>query len=212
MRPLALHLIYRFDRLRFAQFRWRWRHALHIDGTVSPNLRFARLRVDPGGRLELERGVVTERQPGNHIWIQSGGSLRLGRDTWLRTEYGTNAITVYPDARIGIGRGSLLNGAMLTAKREIEIGADARIGFGVRILDADLHDLDRETPERIEPIRIGDRVWLGADCLVLRGVTIGDDVAIAAGSIVTRDIPPRTLALGAPARPIRDLAPRTGCS
>lgn len=211
MRPLALRLIYQVDRLRFARFRWRWRHALRVAGPVSPNLRLSRLRIEDGGRLELEPGVVTERQPGNRIWIHSGGSLRLGRNTWLRTEYGENAITVYPDARIVIGRDSLLNGAMLTAKREIEIGAEARLAFGVRVLDADLHDLDRETPERIDPIRIGDRVWLGADCLVLRGVTIGDDVVVAAGSIVTRDIPARTLALGAPARPVRELAPRTGC-
>ena len=82
----------------------------------------------------------------------------------------------------------------------------------MRIIDADLHPLDSETPERIEPIRIGDRVWLGADTLVLRGVTIGDDSVVGAGSVVTRDLPPRVLALGAPARPVREIASRVGCA
>jgi maltose O-acetyltransferase len=60
-------------------------------------------------------------------------------------------------------------------------------------------------------VTIGDRVWIGSDAVVLRGVTIGDDVVVGAGSIVTKDIPSRTLALGAPAKPIRDLAIRTDC-
>ena len=62
------------------------------------------------------------------------------------------------------------------------------------------------------PVEIGDRVWIGADVLVLRGVRIGDDVVVAAGAIVTRDLPSRCLAMGSPAKPVRDIAPRTGCS
>jgi maltose O-acetyltransferase len=100
---------------------------------------------------------------------------------------------------------------MLHAKGRIRIGSNALIGCGVRIIDSDLHDLDRDTPERTEPITLGDRVWIGADTLVLRGVTIGDDVVVAAGSIVTRDLPSRSLAVGSPARVLREIAPRTGC-
>ncbi len=212
MRRLWLYLLFGVDRMRFALFRARWRQQLRIHKPVSPNLRFARLRIEPGANVEIEAGLATERQAGNRIWIQAGGCLRLGAEAWLRTEYGENRITCFPGARIQIGPRALINGAMLHAKREITIGSDVRIGFGVRIVDADLHPLDSQTSERIDPVRIGDRVWIGADALVLRGVTIGDDVVVGAGSVVTRDLPSGVLALGAPAKPVRSLASRSGCA
>jgi maltose O-acetyltransferase len=64
------------------------------------------------------------------------------------------------------------------------------------------------TPERIEPIRIGERVWIGSDVTVTRGVTIGDDAVVGARSVVTRDIPPRSLAVGTPAKVVREIARR----
>ncbi len=210
LRP-ALRLLYQYDRARFALFRRRWASALRLGGPVSPNLRFARLRLGPDARLEIGGGFATERQRGNEIWLHEDGCLRLGERVWLRTQYGPNYLTVYSGARIDVGPDALINGVMLHAKTEITIGSHALLGFGVRILDADLHDTDRDTPERSEAVRIGDRVWIGADALVLRGVTIGDDVVVAAGSIVTRDLPDRCLAAGAPAQPIRALAPRHGC-
>ncbi len=211
VRTAALRAIHAFDRIALRAFVARHGPRLRIEGSVSPHLRFASLRLEPGALLDIGRGFCTERQPGNHLWIQHGGRLELGERAWLRTEHGPNRITVFPGARVAIGPDALINGAMLHAKREIAIGAELRLGFGARLLDADLHDLDRDTPERIAPVRIGDRVWIGADVLVLRGVTIGSDVVVAAGSVVTRDLPPRCLAAGAPARPIRAISSREGC-
>jgi acetyltransferase-like isoleucine patch superfamily enzyme len=54
------------------------------------------------------------------------------------------------------------------------------------------------------PIIIGDNVWIGMNCIILKGVTIGDGAIIAAGSVVNKDIPPRALAAGAPARVIKE--------
>ena len=179
-------------------------------GEVSPHLRFARLRIEPGGRLDIAEGFATERQPGNHIWVGENARIELGPRAWLRTEHGANRLTAFPGAHVRVGRDAFINGAMLHAKASISIGDECRLAFGSRVLDADLHALDSETPERIEPVKIGDRVWIGADAIVLRGVTIGDDVVVGAGAIVTRDLPSRCLALGQPARPVRDIARRTG--
>lgn len=212
MNASALRAIHAWDRLRFAAFRRRWRHALGLGGEISPHLRFARLRIDPGGRLEIAAGFATERQPGNHVWIGTDARIELGERCWLRTEYGTNQLTAFAGAHVRVGRDALINGAMLHAKAGISIGDECRLAFGSRILDADLHALDYETPERVDPIEIGDRVWIGADAIVLRGVRIGDDVVVGAGSVVTQDLPPRCLALGQPARPVRELARRTDCS
>jgi acetyltransferase-like isoleucine patch superfamily enzyme len=207
----GLQALHAFDRAALRWFCLRHGPALRLRGAVSPHLRWTRLRLEPGACVEIGAGFCTERQPGNHFWIQRNGRLELGERAWLRTEHAPNHVTVFPGARIAIGRDALINGAMLHAKREIAIGAELRLGFGARILDADFHDLDQGTPERVAPVRIGDRVWIGANSLVLRGVTIGDDVVVAAGSVVTRDLPSRCLAAGVPARPLRSIASREGC-
>jgi acetyltransferase-like isoleucine patch superfamily enzyme len=203
--PRRLRAIYALDRLRFRWACRRFGPGLVVDPSASPNLRFARLRIEPGGRVEIGARVATERQPGNHLWVQAGGSLEIGEDVWLRTEHAENRITVFRGARIRLGALALLNGTMLHAKSAIEIGEDSMLGFGSRVFDSDLHPLDVSTPERILPVRIGARVWIASDVTVLRGVTIGDDVAVGAGSVVTRDLPSRVLAVGSPAKPIRSI-------
>jgi acetyltransferase-like isoleucine patch superfamily enzyme len=209
-RSALLRAIFAYDRLRFAAFRARFGGALRVAARVSPNLRFAELRLEPGATVEIGAGFATERRRGNRIWVQSNGRLALGPDVWLRTEHAANQLTVFPGGEIVLAAGAFLNGAMLHAKRRIEIGERSMLGFGSRVFDADLHDLDSETRERIEPVRIGARCWIGANVHVLRGVTIGDDVVVGAGSVVTRDLPSRVLAAGVPARVIRPIASREG--
>ena len=55
------------------------------------------------------------------------------------------------------------------------------------------------------PVTIGSNVWIGANALIMRGVTIGDNSIVAAGAIVTRDVPPNMLVGGNPAKPIKDI-------
>jgi acetyltransferase-like isoleucine patch superfamily enzyme len=203
--PRRLRAIHALDRLRFRWLCRRLGPALAVDPSASPNLRFARVRIEPGGRIEIGARVATERQPGNHLWVRAGGSLAIGDDVWLRTEHAANRLTVFPGARISVGPRALLNGTMLHAKSAIQIGEDSMLGFGSRIFDSDLHPLDLSTPERTLPVRIGARVWVASDVTILRGVTIGDDVAIGARSVVTRDLPSRVLAVGSPAKPIRSI-------
>ena len=91
----------------------------------------------------------------------------------------------------------------------LEIGDDLQMAPAVQLYTA-LHPLDAETRrsglESARPIRIGNDVWIGGGAIVLPGVTIGDRCVIAAGSVVTRDVPPDTLVAGNPARPLRRLA------
>ena len=211
MSALTLRFMHACDRWRSARVRARFGTQLEIGATAGPRLHLADLRIERGARVRIGDGFTTERRRGNVIWAQESSLLALGERAWLRTEYGSNYLTLFPGARIEIGPDALINAAMLHAKQEIRIGSDLRLGFGARIFDADLHDVDSETPERSAPVRIGDRVWIGAGAIVLRGVQIGDDVVVGAGSIVTRDLPSRCLAAGAPAKPIREIASRVGC-
>jgi maltose O-acetyltransferase len=90
----------------------------------------------------------------------------------------------------------------------IRIGDDVQIGPYVQLLTP-THPLDPDTRrakwEAAEPIAIGDNVWLGGGVIVCPGVTIGADTVVGAGAVVTGDLPPRVLALGAPARVVRPL-------
>lgn len=91
---------------------------------------------------------------------------------------------------------------------KIHIGADCQIGPNVQLLTP-AHPVDpeprREKWEAARPITIGDNVWLGGGVIVCPGITVGESSVIGAGAVVTRDIPANVVAVGNPARVIREL-------
>ena len=108
-----------------------------------------------------------------------------------------------------IGAGTFINsGAVILDVGRVVIGADVQIGPNVQLLTP-THPLEpelrRSGAEAAEPITIGDNVWLGGGVIVCPGVTIGRDTVVGAGAVVTRDLPPGVLAVGNPARVIRQL-------
>lgn len=120
--------------------------------------------------------------------------------------------------KIWIGADTYINRhSFIDAITSVKIGKDCAIGPNCYITDHD-HGLQLELAPLKQPMvaqstKIGDRVWLGANVTVLKGVTIGDDVVIGAGSVVTKDVPPRTTALGIPAQVTKSrLASLINCS
>ncbi len=110
---------------------------------------------------------------------------------------------------IVLGDGVFVNfGAVILDCASVVIGDGCQIGPGVQLLAADhprQADLRRQGWEMAEPIRLGRNVWVGGGVIVCPGVTIGDDAILGAGSVVTRDIPAGVLAVGCPARVVREL-------
>ncbi|EMY33657.1 putative sugar acetyltransferase [Arthrobacter crystallopoietes BAB-32] len=90
----------------------------------------------------------------------------------------------------------------------ISVGDDVQIGPNVQLLTA-THPLEpgprRDKWEAAEPIVIGDNVWLGGGVIVCPGVTIGPDTVVGAGSVVVKDLPAGVVAVGSPARVVREL-------
>ncbi len=90
----------------------------------------------------------------------------------------------------------------------ITIGEDCLLGPNVQLLTP-THPIDprprRDKLEAARPITIGDNVWLGGGVIVCPGVTIGDNSVVGAGSVVTRDIPANVVAVGNPARVLREI-------
>jgi maltose O-acetyltransferase len=108
-----------------------------------------------------------------------------------------------------IGARTFVNwGVILLDVATITIGDDVQIGPNVQLLTA-THPLEpgprRDKWEAAEPIVLGDNVWLGGGVIVCPGVTIGADTVVGAGSVVTRDLPSGVVAVGSPARVVREL-------
>jgi acetyltransferase-like isoleucine patch superfamily enzyme len=111
--------------------------------------------------------------------------------------------------KLEIGEGTFINyGCSIAAKKHVSIGPNCSIGTHVIIMDNNFHriepELRNETPES-RVVILEEDVWLGARVIVLPGVTIGVGSVVGAGSIVVKDIPPRSLAVGNPAKVIRSL-------
>jgi maltose O-acetyltransferase len=183
---------------------------LEIHPTASSNLAAARYDLAEGARLRIGAGVVTERLAGAlHFSLGRGAEITVGEGSWLRTEIDPVHIVAFDGARIALGPHGFLNGCHLSAKRELRTGRRTWIGLGSRVFDSDQHDLDSEHPEIPQAVAIGDCVWVASDVTILRGVTIGEHSVIGTRSLVTRDIPPHTLAFGQPAIPQRVIGDRS---
>ena len=197
---LQLKAIQAYDRLRLRRLARRHR-GLEIHPAASTNLASARYEVAAGARLRIGAGVVTERLPGAlHFSLEPGAEVVVGEGTWLRTDVGPVHIIAFAGARMTLGEGGLFNGCHLSCKQELHIGRRTFVGPGSRIFDADQHDLDAGRSEISQPVRLGDFVWVASDVTILRGVTIGEHSVVGTRSLVTRDIPPHTLAFGQPAQ------------
>jgi maltose O-acetyltransferase len=110
---------------------------------------------------------------------------------------------------ISIGAGTFVNyDCVMLDVAPIRIGVACQVATKVQLLTA-THPVDPE-PRRLGwesalPIRIGDNVWLGGGAIVCPGVTIGDNTVVGAGAVVTRDLPANVVAVGNPARVLREI-------
>lgn len=111
--------------------------------------------------------------------------------------------------KIHIGTCTYINrNTFLDAIESLKIGNHCAIGPGCYITDHD-HGLDLSVPPLEQPMiskptKIGDRVWIGANVTILKGVTIGNDTVVGAGSVVTKDLPEKVIAVGVPAKVINE--------
>jgi acetyltransferase-like isoleucine patch superfamily enzyme len=159
----------------------------------------------------MARAGAFAREPieGEVLEAMDEGRLTVGQGTlfepgcWL---------TLGPKARIVIGEGCFLNrNTMLASSELIEIGDHVMFANGCFVGDADHRYDDPTKPitwqgfEPRGPVRIGSNVWFGVNCVVMGGVTIGDRAVIGSNSVVTKDVPGGSIAVGAPAKVVREI-------
>ena len=137
--------------------------------------------------------------------ICGGRRIRIGERVLILGGTVPVEIAALGSGRIEIGDGTSVNyGTSIASYDLVQIGCMCRIGQYVIINDNDFHDIeDKGALPPSKPVVLEDGVWLGARVIVQKGVRIGHDAVVGAGSIVTRDIPPRCVAAGMPARVVR---------
>jgi len=141
-------------------------------------------RVEVKGKLQ--RGRDLQLADSAYVFVEDSASLELGDNVYI----GRNAMVSCFDA--------------------IKIGSDVRLAERVSIHDENhayepIPVVDRNA-YTTKPILIGDRVWIGANCVILPGTVIGEDSVVGAGSVVRGVFPAASLIAGVPARKIRQIA------
>lgn len=177
------------------------------DGTLPTNV-----EIDATAYIESAYSFVkyrSEQRPG--VKLESGSSI-----------YQSTMFDVGPKGQVTVGSHALVNGARIICDQAITIGDYALISWNVVIMDTyrlPFNSVERRraitrlhtefpAPANVPaaPIHIGRNVWIGFDCCVLPGVTIGEGSIVGARSVVAENVPPYTVVGGNPARVIRQIA------
>jgi maltose O-acetyltransferase len=184
---------------RFSSLLSRVRAALNRLALAGPALN-ARIRLRAATRLG-KRTTLRGRPK-----VVNQGTMTLGERVRLDSTVATLELVALPGGHLEIGDNVFINyGSSLVASTHVKIGANCLIGTHVMVMDCDFHRVeDKAWDTTGVPVVLEERAWLGNRSIVLKGVTIGHDAVVAAGSVVTRDVPPRTIVAGVPARVVRE--------
>lgn len=168
-------------------------------------IKFGVLKIQCGNRFNCD--MVNLVSPLTEITVDKGGKLAIGKIFRMRSGA---KLRVRPNAEVTIGSNfSMSNNCVITSWDKIEIGDNVQFGPGVLVYDQD-HDVKvpgglAAEKYKTKPIKIGNGVWVGANSIILRGTSIGDNVVIAAGSIVKGKIPSNSLLVQKRENEIREL-------
>lgn len=173
---------------------------LYIGGTDPDSARVAQRAVQLADAYH--RAAIADEAAARPLLAELLGTLGEGAfiKPPLYVDYGEN---------IHLGARSFINYNLVALDVvSITIGEDCMIGPNVQLLTP-THPVEpqprRDKLEAAQPITIGNNVWLGGGVIVCPGITIGDNSVIGAGSVVTKDVPANVVAVGNPARVIREI-------
>jgi len=153
------------------------------------------------------------RLDGDIPYIKGNGKIVIGDNVSIGNH---NAwfigLKVYDNSELIIGNNTSINyKTVISVAQKVEIGNNCAIAEEVKIFDNNSHPINPEkrkeimTKEDVSPIVINDNVWIGMNSFIMKGVTIGEGSVIAAGSVVTKDVPPFCIYGGNPARLIKKI-------
>lgn len=170
--------------------------------------------LDKTARIKLQSNVILGWRNMKESRLET--ALCMGENSKIILGGGKNGeqiligygsyIQVGKNAELSIGNTFINREVKIICNENIKIGDGCIIAMGTVIRDNDGGNHQILSPEytNAKPVKIGNHVWLGENSMVLKGVTIGDGAVVAASSVVTKDVPPRCLVAGTPAKVIRE--------
>ena len=171
--------------------------------------------VDSEAHVKIDKYLNFNRQWDNQRMLRNKivGSLYLAKGATLEVEafdvYAGSRINVNAGAKLSLGSGYMNHECVIDCFDSISIGHHVVISERVVFRDSDNHvikdakGMELEKPVVTAPIVIGDHVWIGMNVIVLKGVTIGEGAIVAAGSVVTKDVPSHCLVAVVPAKVVK---------
>jgi acetyltransferase-like isoleucine patch superfamily enzyme len=172
-------------------------------GTPESRDLYGRIQRAIGLTERLNRIPFAEREAIGQAWSELTGTAVDATFSLIPPVYSEHGLSIRVGRNVFINQGCTLNDI-----GGIEIGDDVMIGPRVSLITSG-HPLDPNQRRKqivAAPIVIQRNVWLGAGAMVLQGVTVGEDSVVAAGAVVTRDVPPGTLVAGVPAQVVRPIS------
>ena len=148
-----------------------------------------------------------------YLWGPGEISLGDGVDLSGKSSFGFSSRHV-DSPTLSVGNETFIgHNCGFTVGKSVTIGNHVLIAGGVRVSDFDGHPIDpvdrrkglTTPPHAVEPVVIGDDVWIGHGAIILKGVRIGDRAIIGARSVVTKDVPPDTIVAGNPAKVVKSM-------
>lgn len=179
-----------------------------VNGMPLKITRKTRAHIQPGAVFTFgKQGALLFGGASGHGFCRPS-YLSLGRNARVEVEEAFSVrdnayVLVRGGGVLHLGGGYINSNAQIVCAKSITIGKGVAIGDGVLIRDTDDHDLCYDGYRKSAPVVIGDHVWIGQRATILKGVTIGDGAVIAAGAVVTKDVPANTVVGGVPARVLK---------
>ena len=161
---------------------------------------FSRLRLRKA--TSLGKIIFTVKSPK----VINHGELSIGNLVRIWSGVNRTRLSVGKGGKLTVGDNTRLNGPTISCSTEVSIGKNCRIAPHVIIMDSDFHDVsNRLAKGKSSSIIIKDNAWVATRAMVLKGVTIGEGAIVAAGAVVTKDVPDYSVAAGVPAKIIKSL-------
>lgn len=157
-------------------------------------------KINVKKRLILNANMVKNNGRTTILRMDENSELVVGK---FSVFYGGDIIC-FKNSKLKIGSGFVNSNVKIRCTESIEIGEDVAISHNVTIMDSDAHELIIDGYKKTKPVHIGNHVWIGSGAMILKGVRIGDGAVVAAGSIVTKNVPNNSLVAGVPAKIIKE--------
>lgn len=169
--------------------------------------KYSKIQLEPtssimlNGKLVFGIKQVSKSKMETRLLIENKAKLIVNKTFGI---YAGSYIRIIENGTLILNGGFINEGTQITCHSRVEIGSNCTIARDVVIRDYDAHSILDEKFKISSPITIRDNVWIGNRAIILKGVTIGSGSIVAAGAVVTKDVPDHVIVAGNPAKIIRE--------